>query len=44
MHNLGFGVSYSPGIAMRASPDDTVDNMLRLAYAAKFRTSAQGRA
>jgi diguanylate cyclase (GGDEF)-like protein len=41
---LGFDLSYSAGIAMRASPDDTLPAMLRRADATLYRAKAQGRA
>lgn len=41
---LGFDLSYSAGIAMRGSPDDTLKAMLRRADATLYRAKAQGRA
>ena len=41
---LGFAVSYSAGIAMRISPDDTLEAMLRRADSTLYRAKAQGRA
>lgn len=43
-HELGHALSYSAGIAMRASPDDTLDAMLRRADAMLYNAKAQGRA
>ena len=43
VRELGFEVSYSAGVAMRASPDDTVEHMLRRADATMYRAKAQGR-
>jgi diguanylate cyclase len=41
---FGFALSYSAGVAMRASPDDTLQAMLRRADATLYRAKAQGRA
>jgi diguanylate cyclase (GGDEF)-like protein len=41
---LGFALSYSAGIAMRASPHDTLEAMLRRADSTLYRAKAQGRA
>ena len=41
---LGFDLSYSAGIAMRASQDDTIETMLRRADLALYDAKAQGRA
>ena len=44
VRELGFELSYSAGIAMRASSNDTVDNMLWRADATMYGANAQGRA
>ena len=44
VRELGIEVSYSAGIAMRVSRDDTVADMLRRADATMYRAKAQGRA
>jgi diguanylate cyclase (GGDEF)-like protein len=41
---LGFDLSYSAGIAMRDSPDDTLEAMLRRADSTLYSAKAQGRA
>ena len=41
---LGFGLSYSAGIAMRLSSDDTMEDMLRRADVTMYLAKAQGRA
>ena len=41
---LGHELTYSAGIAMRASADDTLDAMLRRADATLYVAKAQGRA
>lgn len=41
---LGFELSYSAGIAMRASQDDTLEAMLSRADSTLYRAKAQGRA
>ena len=41
---LGFDLSYSAGIAMRRSPDDTLAAMLRRADSTLYSAKAQGRA
>ena len=41
---LGFDLSYSAGIAMRASQDDTLETMLRRADLALYDAKAHGRA
>ena len=41
---LGFGLSYSAGIAMRLSSDDTMEDMLRRADVTMYMAKAQGRA
>ncbi|CAN5894661.1 hypothetical protein BH11PSE8_BH11PSE8_39470 [soil metagenome] len=40
---LGFPLTYSAGIAMRLSPDDTLEAILRRADATLYRAKAQGR-
>ncbi len=40
---LGFALTFSAGIAMRASPRDSLDAMLRRADATLYRAKAQGR-
>jgi diguanylate cyclase (GGDEF)-like protein len=40
---LGFDLSYSAGIAMRHSPDDTLEAMLRRADSMLYHAKAQGR-
>lgn len=41
---LGHGLSYSAGIAMRNAPEDTLAAMLRRADATLYAAKAQGRA
>ena len=41
---LGFELTYSAGIAMRTSPLDTLDTLLKRADATLYRAKAQGRA
>lgn len=41
---LGFALDYSAGIAMRAAPDDTLEDLLRRADATLYRAKAEGRA
>jgi diguanylate cyclase len=41
---LGFDLSYSAGIAMRESQDDTLEAMLRRANVALYNAKAHGRA
>ena len=41
---LGFDLSYSAGVAMRDSPDDTLEAMLRRADSTLYNAKAQGRA
>jgi diguanylate cyclase (GGDEF)-like protein len=42
-HKLGFELSYSAGIAMRMSDDDTIEAMLQRADGAMYRAKQQGR-
>jgi diguanylate cyclase (GGDEF)-like protein len=44
MAELGFALNYSAGIAMRSTPLDTVDALLKRADATLYRAKAQGRA
>jgi len=44
LSELGFDLSYSAGISMRQSPDDTLEAMLRRADVMLYRAKTQGRA